>query len=76
MFGVKKILVVGHMCGPYGREQYMEKVDTIQKMKEYASTTKVRRFVGACLFYHIWIPHFTHVADSLYQLLRKGQRFQ
>lgn len=76
MFGVKKILVVGHMCGPYGRKPSMEKVDAIQKMMECANTTEVRRFIGACLFYHIWIPHLPNVADPLYRLLRKGQRFQ
>ena len=76
MFGVKEVLVVGHMCGPYGRKPSMEKVDAIQRMKECANTTEVRRFLGACIFYHIWIPHFAHVADPLYCLLRKGQRFQ
>ena len=76
MFGVKEVLVVGHLCGPYGRKPSMEKVDAIQRMKECANTTEVRRFLGACMFYHIWIPHFAHVADPLYRLLRKGQRFQ
>lgn len=76
MFGVEEIMVVGHMCGAYGRKPSMEKVDAIQRMKECANTTEVRRFLGACIFYHIWIPHFAHVADPLYSLLRKGQRFQ
>lgn len=76
MFGVEEIMVVGHMCGAYGRKPSMEKVDAIQKMKECANTTEVRRFLGACIFYHIWIPHFAHVADPLYLLLRKGQKFQ
>ena len=51
-------------------------MDAIQKMKETcASTTEVRIFLGACVFYLIWLPHFAHVAELLYQLLRKGQRF-
>lgn len=76
MFGVREVLVVGHLCGPYGRKPSMEKVDAIQRMKECVNTTEVRRFLGACIFYHIWIPHFAHVADPLYCLLRKGQRFR
>ena len=71
IFGVKFFLIVGHMCGPHGRIPFIEKVDAIQKMKECASTTEVRRFLEACIFYHIWVPHFVHVADSLYRLLRK-----
>ena len=27
------------------------------------------------MFYRIWLPHYAHVADVLYQLLRKGQKF-
>ena len=46
------------MCAPYGRKPYVEKVDTIQQMKECASTTDVQRSLGACIFYHIWIHHF------------------
>ena len=45
-------------------------------MKETCiNVTEVRRFLGACVFYLIWIPHYAHVADPLYQLLRKDQRF-
>ena len=31
-----------------------------------SSVTEVRRFLGACAFYHIWIPHYAHVAEPLY----------
>ena len=52
-------------------------MDVIQKIKEICtSATEVRRFLGACVFYLIWIPHFAHVAEPLYQLLQKGRRFE
>jgi hypothetical protein len=51
-------------------------VDSIQRMKECTNTTEVQRFLGACMFYSIWIPHYAHVVDPLYCLLRKGQKFQ
>ena len=41
-----------------------------------SSVTEVRRFLGACAFYHIWIPHYAHVAEPLYGLLKKGRRFE
>ena len=41
-----------------------------------SSVTEVRRFLGACAFYHIWIPHYADVAEPLYGLLKKGRRFE
>jgi len=74
-FGVGEILVVGHMCGRYGRKPNPEKVDAISRMKACKSITEIRRFLGACVFYQIWVPHFAHISDPLYKLLRKGKKF-
>ena len=75
-FGVDEIVVVGHLCGRYGRKPNPEKVDAISRMKACGSITEVRRFLGACVFYQIWIPHFAHIAEPLYFLLRKGTKFK
>ena len=32
--------------------------------------------MGACAFYHIWIPYYAHVAEPLYELLKKGPKFE
>jgi len=74
-FGVGEILVVGHLCGSYGRKPNPEKVDAIGRMKACSSVTEVRRFLGACVFYQIWIPHFAHISEPLYKLLRKRNKF-
>ena len=74
-FGLQEIVVVGHLCGAYGRKPNQEKVEVIGKIKDCASVPEVRRFLGACVFYRIWIPHFAHVAEPLYQLLRKRVKF-
>jgi hypothetical protein len=51
VFGQEEILVVGHLCGPYGRRPSLAKVNAIQAMKEECeSQSKVRRFLGACAF--------------------------
>ena len=73
-FGTNEILVVGHQCGWYGRKPNPEKVDAIGKMKACSNTTKVRRFLGACVFYQIWIPHFAHISEALSKLLRKKSK--
>ena len=76
IFGQNEVLIVGHMCGWYGRKPSPTKINAIQNMREVCeSVTEVRRFLGACVFYHIWLPHFAHISDPLYQLLRKGKRF-
>ena len=69
--------MVGHLCGSYGRKPSPTKVEAISAMKEECgSVTEVRRFLGACAFYHIWIPHYAHVAEPLYGLLKKSRRFE
>jgi hypothetical protein len=70
-FGQSEIMVVGHLCGPYGRKPSPAKVEAISAMKDDCkSVTEVRRFLGACAFYHIWIPHYAHVAEPIYGLLK------
>ena len=70
-------MAVRHLCRPYGRKLSPTKVEAISAMKEdCTSVTEVWRFLGACAFYHIWIPHYTHVAEPLYGLLKKGRKFE
>ncbi|KAL3675475.1 hypothetical protein R1sor_025423 [Riccia sorocarpa] len=74
-FGVSEILVVGHLCGAFGRRPNPEKVDALARMKDCQSVSEVRRFLGSCVFYRMSVPHYAHLADPLYALLRKGVRF-
>ena len=72
-----EITVKGHLCGAYGRKPSPSKVNAIKEMKEeYTTQTEVRRFLEACAFYHIWIPHYAHVAEPLYGLLKKRKKFE
>ena len=76
-FGQLEIMVFGHLCGPYGQKPSPAKVEAISTMKEDCKLVmEVRRFLGACAFYHIWIPHYTHVAEPLYRLLKTGCKFE
>ena len=49
---------------------------TVTNQDRCESQSEVRRFLGACAFYHIWIPHYAHIADPLYHLLQKGKKFE
>ena len=75
-FGFDQIIIVDHLCKRYGRKSNPEKVNIIARMKAHSSTTKVRRFLEACIFYQIWILHFVYMAKPLYKLLRKGTKFK
>ena len=74
-FGLKEIMVVGQICGAFGRVPSRAKVDAINLIMDCRNASEVRRFLGACIFFRIWIPHFAHVADPLYGLLRKNAKF-
>ncbi|KAL3687181.1 hypothetical protein R1sor_013490 [Riccia sorocarpa] len=74
-FGVPEILVVGHVCGPYGRKPNLVKVEAIARLADCTSVTEVRRFLRSCIFYRVSIPHYTHVAEPLYALFKKGRKF-
>ena len=56
-FGVEEILVVGHLCGSYGRKPNPEKVDVIGRMKAFSKVTEVRRFSRSmCLLSNLDSP--------------------
>ena len=44
--------------------------------EECRSVIEVQPFLGACAFYHIWIPHYVHIVEPLYGLLNKGKKFE
>ncbi|KAL3696508.1 hypothetical protein R1sor_010584 [Riccia sorocarpa] len=76
-FGVREVVIVGHLCGWFGRKLEAAKIDAIQRIREVCkSLSEVRRFLGMCVFYYIWIPHYAHIAEPLYALSRKGQKFR
>ncbi|KAL2622834.1 hypothetical protein R1flu_003039 [Riccia fluitans] len=66
----------GHLCGTFGKRPSPMKVDVIQCIQDCTSVTEVRRFLGACVFYRIWIPHYAHITEPMYELLRKGKKFK
>ncbi|KAL3680762.1 hypothetical protein R1sor_023718 [Riccia sorocarpa] len=74
-FGVPEILVVGHVCDSSGRRPNPVNVEAIARVADCRSTTEVRRFLGSCVFFRLFIPHYAHMAEPLYALLKKRKRF-
>ena len=76
--GLEEILVVKHLCGPYGEIPSPAKINAIQAMKEICeSQSEVNRFLGACAFYlsHMDSALCTHCGPSL-SLLAEGEEVQ
>ena len=44
-FRQEEILVVGHLCGPYGRRPSPTKIDVIQAMKEILFVSLLEKFL-------------------------------
>ena len=70
-FGFDEIIIVERSCGRYEKKSNPKKVDAIAKMIASSRIIEIRRFLGGCVFYEIWIPHFAHMTEPLYKFLRK-----
>ena len=70
VFGFQEVLVIRHMCGPYGRKSTLAEINMIHIMNEDCnSVSKVHlRFSRAFVFYCRWIPHYAHISSPLYRL--------
>jgi hypothetical protein len=74
-FGVAEIKIVGQMCGWYGRKPCPTSVKGIVDLGPCRNVSEVRRFLGACGFYRIWIENYAGIAEPLFKLLRKDNEF-
>ena len=74
-FAQKEVVVVGHLCNGEGRLPEPSKVEAISKWKACKTQTEVRGFLGACLFFRIWIKDLATIAEPLFRLLKKHVRF-
>lgn len=72
MNGIK---VVGYICGADGRRPESSKVIKIVEWPTPTSTSAARAFLGICVYYRIWISHFSAIAAPIYALFRKGTVF-
>jgi hypothetical protein len=73
-FGLNEVMVVNQICRANERRPCKVKVDVINEIQDCQTTYEVRRFFGACIFNKIWIANFPHIADPLYEFLRKNMK--
>ena len=74
-FAMREVVVVGHLCNAQGQLPEASKVAAINEWKPCKTLTEVRGFLGACLFFRIWIQDLATKAEPLFRLMRKSVRF-
>ncbi|SCV59862.1 uncharacterized protein FFFS_14431 [Fusarium fujikuroi] len=74
-FCQKTTVVVGYLCGTYGRAPDNAKVIKIVEWKKCANAGEVRSFLGITGYYRQWIRHFAWIAKPLTKLLQKDIEF-
>ena len=70
-----KIHFLGHIVSIKGVEVDPEKVATVSKMKNPRTIKELRALIGLVRFYRRFIQDFGKIAEPLYKLLNKKERF-
>ena len=75
LFFATHINFLGYRISPEGITMKDDRIDTIKAMPTPTSKKQVQSFLGMCNYYRLFIHNFAHIADPIYKLLRKNQRF-
>ena len=72
-----EVSFLGHRVGPDGQlGPDPEKVKAVQNWPVPTNVTDVRAFVALAAYYRKFQPQFSHIAAPLYELTRKGEKFE
>ena len=75
IFCTPEIHFLGHVISQEGIKPEMDKIEVIKNFPVPNSVKKLRRFLGCCGFYRKYVKGFGQIADPLYKLLAKDQKF-
>jgi hypothetical protein len=74
--GMSGIEIVGFLCDEDGRRPDPRKVMIILSWPTPRNITEARGFVGIAVYYRMFIFLFSVIAEPIFQLFRKGRRFE
>jgi hypothetical protein len=66
------MVIVGFVCGVFGRSLSSSGITKILRWKRCNSVTEGKAFIGIVVYYRIWIEGFALIAEPIYRLMRKG----
>jgi hypothetical protein len=75
IIAAREIKYLGHVISSEGIKVIPERIAAIQKYPPPSNLRALRRFVGMVGFYARFIPNYSHRADPLHALKRKGAKF-
>ncbi|TFY75176.1 hypothetical protein EWM64_g8838 [Hericium alpestre] len=69
------IILLGHKVSRLGLSTHKSKVKTIFNMLRPTKVADLRTFLGMAVYFSAFIPHYSSIAAPLFQLTRKGVRW-
>lgn len=75
-FFVSSVSYLGHIFDEDGVHPDPEKIRAVIDAPIPTNVKQVQSFVGLVTFYNRFVPHFTHTMHPIYNLLKKGLKFQ
>jgi ribonuclease HI len=74
--GMPGITIVGYVCDQDGRRPEPRTTQRIQAWPTPRSIKEARAFIGISVYYRIFIKDFSLLAAPIFQLFKKGRRFE
>ena len=75
-FFANEIKFLGYKIDKNGMSMNQDRIEAINKMPLPTNKKQLQAFLGVCNYFRIFVPHFAHIADPLYLLLRKATKFK
>ena len=75
MIAMPGVDIVGFLCDIHGRRPEPGKIQKILDWPTPTSTKQARGFIGLAVYYRIFIRDFSLIAAPIFDLFRKGRRF-
>jgi hypothetical protein len=70
------ILLLGHKVSRLGLSTHLEKVKAILELEHPRKLAQLQAFLGMVVYFSGFIPFYTNICGPLFQLLRKGAKWE
>jgi hypothetical protein len=70
------ILLLGHKVSRLGLSMHLEKVKAILELERPKKLAQLQAFLGMAVYFSLFIPYYADRCMPLFQLLRKGARWE
>jgi len=75
-FGYQSVLLLGQKVSRLGLSTHKEKVDVILQLEEPKNVHDLQVFLGMMVYFSSYIPFYTWIAGPLFNLLKKGKKWE